>query len=107
TPGCTSGTTRCGNACVDLRTDSANCGTCGNVCPTDTFCNPDGLCHPTDKYCQATKGGTFTACGPYCIDLQNDKNACGDCNAFCPADMYCKGGLCYLRGSGTNRGQPA
>ena len=31
--GCAPGTTPCGNACVNLKTNSTHCGSCGNTCP--------------------------------------------------------------------------
>jgi hypothetical protein len=41
-PGSSTPTYCCG-ACVDLTTDNANCGVCGNVCPTGVPC-VDGGC---------------------------------------------------------------
>jgi hypothetical protein len=35
---CTSGQHCCSNACADLQTDPANCGSCGHVCQTDANC---------------------------------------------------------------------
>ena len=35
---CPSGQTNCGGTCVDLQTNSNNCGGCGNVCPTNELC---------------------------------------------------------------------
>lgn len=47
--GCGPGETLCGGAvCVNLETDSANCGDCGNPCPPLTACG-EGMCRP-EKY---------------------------------------------------------
>jgi hypothetical protein len=53
--GCPTGLTVCGRVtcggddagvsfrCIDLSTDRANCGLCGNACPMDQFCQA-GAC---------------------------------------------------------------
>lgn len=35
---CVEGSTRCGDACVDLRTDDTNCGRCEDECHADERC---------------------------------------------------------------------
>ncbi len=40
---CPGGQTLCGNACVDTKTDSANCGGCGKACAMAQVCN-GGAC---------------------------------------------------------------
>ena len=36
---CATGSTRCGDACVDVQTDARHCGACGRACPTTAaFC---------------------------------------------------------------------
>jgi hypothetical protein len=47
---CKGGKTRCGKRCVDLRTNSAHCGACGNGC------GEDGSCQGGE--CVVTCGGT-------------------------------------------------
>jgi hypothetical protein len=42
--GCAPGTTPCGNACVNLRTNSTNCGSCGNTCPVNQPVCKEGQC---------------------------------------------------------------
>jgi hypothetical protein len=37
-PVCASGFTLCGTTCVNEATDSSNCGSCGNVCPSPKTC---------------------------------------------------------------------
>jgi uncharacterized repeat protein (TIGR01451 family) len=39
---CPTGQTDCGGICVDLQTDSQNCGTCGNSCPSGYTCSSGG-----------------------------------------------------------------
>lgn len=41
--GCTNGTTRCGDACVDEHTDPNHCGACGSACASGDICS-DGVC---------------------------------------------------------------
>jgi len=47
-PECPSGKQKCGNACVDTKADSANCGGCGKTCASDQACQqgscPGGAC---------------------------------------------------------------
>jgi hypothetical protein len=38
-PGCGSGRTRCGGKCVNLSTDSKNCGKCGRRCSSGATCS--------------------------------------------------------------------
>lgn len=37
-PECTGGTVLCGEVCIDVNNDSANCGFCGAQCPGGTVC---------------------------------------------------------------------
>jgi hypothetical protein len=43
TPGCAAGTLRCGDRCIDVRSDPANCGACNNACPAGQAC-ANGVC---------------------------------------------------------------
>jgi Cys-rich repeat protein len=62
---CAPGQAMCGNACVDLATDAANCGACGMMCPGGEACSA-GVCV---------------------------KMAC-KVDADCPAKMLCQNGFC-------------
>ena len=42
--GCGPGFTPCGNACVNLKTNSTNCGSCGTSCPADQPVCKEGQC---------------------------------------------------------------
>src|ERR1051326_8917501 len=60
-PGCD----KCGGAsCLDLKTDSNNCGSCGNVC--------------ADKCCNGQ-----------CIDTTSDNANCGACGSACMNGNSC------------------
>ncbi|MFV8751151.1 MXAN_6577-like cysteine-rich protein [Nannocystaceae bacterium ST9] len=73
-----------GAACVDLDTDAANCGACGEACPAGIECVA-GAC--------ACPEGT-EACGDTCLDTQSNPDACGGCDSACPANQVCWQGIC-------------
>jgi hypothetical protein len=76
----------CGNACVDIYTDPANCGACGTACASGNVCSA-GACALS---CVATE----TACGGSCRDLQTDDANCGACGTACNPGQHCAAGAC-------------
>jgi hypothetical protein len=96
TAGCPSGQTSCGGACVDLNTDTNNCGECGVCCVVGASCvatgtPPKGLCScpiPT------------TMCGIHCVNTQSDAANCGACGRSCGLGT-CATGLCTCNASPT------
>src|SRR5690349_16580304 len=44
----------------------------------------------------------MVACGPYCVDLENDPSNCGACGAVC--DGTCTAGVCYAEQLGPDAG---
>lgn len=86
---CGGGTTKCGQACVDVKTDPQNCGKCATACPTNDFCD-GGTCIPSctsaQKLCD--DGGLF------CASIQTDNQNCGDCNVACATGWTCQTGKC-------------
>jgi hypothetical protein len=73
---CSTGTT-CAGTCVDLQSDSANCGSCGNTCPAGFPC-VDGLCPCTadsasnaDGHC-CPMGWHYDAQSTFCYSKQWD-----------------------------------
>ena len=77
---------QCGSKCVNVLTDSLNCGQCGDVCMGGDYCN-DGSCTRT------CPSGTV-ACGSSCVDLATDTEHCGSCDNACASDRECRGGSC-------------
>src|SRR5262245_55071311 len=106
---CSSGRTNCEGRCVDLNTDSINCGSCGNICPTGAnaapgcyagkctiaacvrgFANCDG--DPLNG-CEGRLGACNCSMGfADCHNPQDgcdtpttsDRNNCGACFNVCP-----------------------
>ena len=76
----------CNSTCVDLRTDSTNCGYCNNSCPAGTSCL-NGNCALA---CSAGKA----SCPDGCFDLLNDPRHCGSCQNSCPRGLICSAGRC-------------
>jgi hypothetical protein len=82
---CCNGLVSCNGACVDTKTDSSNCGRCGNACAADEDCR-SGQC----TLCQES------LCGNACVTLVSDPNNCGGCGNVCAPDQVCQGGVCRL-----------
>ncbi|MFO0606915.1 MAG: hypothetical protein U0324_27330 [Polyangiales bacterium] len=86
---CYAGTTRCGDACVDVQVNQGHCGACNNACPGGQTCT-NGACV---LQCPA---GT-TACNGRCVNLQTDNSNCGACNNFCAGGITtCSNGTCVF-----------
>ena len=76
--GCGLGQSRCGDDCVDLQSDSRQCGQCGVSCPANEYCQ-GGTCKMCDPPLQLCNG---------CVDVQIDPFNCGGC------DRVCRSGIC-------------
>ncbi|WP_437992339.1 MXAN_6577-like cysteine-rich protein [Sorangium sp. So ce145] len=81
---CASGLVACSGGCVDLATDAAHCGRCGQECPAEQRCERGA--------CRCASG--FTACGGGCVDVKSDPLHCGACEARCPLHETCVEGAC-------------
>ena len=92
-PACPPGFTKCNGACVNLQTDSANCGACSNVCSGDSGCT-NGAC--VSVVCPPG----LTKCGKTCADLKKDTRNCGECGKRCPRGTYCIDGKCRAHRTG-------
>jgi len=101
------GLVSCGDAdsCedIDLETDSANCGACGNVCPAGQGCS-SGTCAARCGNSGGSTGGNCGAdcsmcpgtvsCGGACTDTQVDLGNCGGCGIACDSGQACTAGAC-------------
>jgi len=72
-----------GDLCIDLSTDPAHCGECGNACPATAPCI-DGTC---------TCPNGESVCNGSCVDLTSDPTSCGTCGTDC-VDLFCLEGQC-------------
>lgn len=115
--------TVCHGACVDVQTDTANCGGCGFACPAGISCVGAVCCNSgtaactNDKYCcdgpcvngHCLPGGTHPTapvatapacpdgeafCNGACIPVLADTSNCGSCGNVCSPGIVCIGGVC-------------
>lgn len=85
---CAADRQRCNGACVNLLTDPANCGGCGNTCAQNESCVQG------DCVCQ---GANRLLCSGVCIDLATNANNCGACGFVCESGE-CVNGACTCAG---------
>ena len=75
-----------GGVCANVVSDSQNCGSCGNVCPSGVTCAL-GRCD-----CEAPMLG----CDGLCVDPSSDMEHCGACGNACGAGESCLSGSCVV-----------
>jgi hypothetical protein len=80
---CSQGQTRCGDRCVNLKTNERHCGSCSNRC-----------------------GSKQTCCQGRCVNLQRSERHCGSCSNRCAADEECVKGECQGQGVCPPEGTP-
>ncbi|MFO0605271.1 MAG: hypothetical protein U0324_18980 [Polyangiales bacterium] len=101
----------CGNACVNLRTDTRNCGRCGTLCAGGEVCMSssapgdagvrDGGASGAVAFCQQMCPAGQDFCpGRGCSNRMTDPNNCGACGNACMAGQSCTGGRCICAGAG-------
>jgi hypothetical protein len=76
------------NGCETDLGERANCGVCGNGCPSAGRC-VGGRC---EGACPAVPGVTW--CFGSCVNTTNDPQNCGACRRRCSAGQLCNGGAC-------------
>ncbi|MEO6599033.1 MAG: glycosyl hydrolase family 8 [Polyangiaceae bacterium] len=77
--------TSCSGVCVDMSTNSANCGMCDKACTVGTSCQAS----------QCACAAPLTTCGAMCASTQSDPMNCGTCGTICPTTApFCGSGLC-------------
>lgn len=79
--------TECNGACVNTRSDPANCGTCGVPCATGQSCRL-GMC--SSMMCPAV----MQTCAAVMVNTQTDDANCGFCGRVCGTGETCSGGNC-------------
>ena len=113
--GCSDGRSSCNGKCVDLKTDSENCGGCGFSVPYGESCINGQFSSVVNKVNRTSAAGPATtgtaaaagttagtcptgrwSCGGACVDPGSDHNNCGACGTVCPSIEVCQNGQCVL-----------
>jgi hypothetical protein len=74
-------------ACFDVNFDPMNCGGCGNICPSETYCNL-GTCTPAcvgTLSCESCCGSMCCAAEEICCAGANGPECVTPVNDTCPA----------------------
>ncbi len=97
---CPHGLTRCGNACVDLRTDRDNCGGCSIRCGFGAFdsnvtsaCSYGACTFACKQGWGDCNGDLSDACE---VNLNSDPRNCGACGNSCNVGQPCILGQCAV-----------
>jgi hypothetical protein len=89
---CAAGRQKCGETCVDPKTDAQNCGGCGKKCPA--VANAASSC--SNGQCTFSCNAGLSQCSGACVDTRTDEMNCGQCGKVCPGKKTCLLGLCLL-----------
>ncbi len=100
--GCGANQTCCNNQCVDVTSNEAHCGTCGNACGTGQTCST-GSCKCMGSTLQTCATGTTCCPGTGCVNTNESLAHCGTCGNPCAAGQTCVSGTCAL--TACNNGQ--
>jgi hypothetical protein len=91
--GCPTGTTKCGEKCVDVQTDYDNCGSCNNSC-FGALRGAQCIAGQCACSASATKCMSMFDKSPACTDVNFDEANCGACGTLCAAGQTCEDGTC-------------
>jgi Stigma-specific protein, Stig1/Peptidase M66 len=83
---CQPGLTSCDGVCVNLQSESNNCGACRKACTAPAVC--------ASGSCSTACAQGFQKCGDSCNNLATDSGHCGSCDKVCDAGVPCYGGVC-------------
>jgi hypothetical protein len=88
---CAPGYTECSAYCVDLKTDDANCGVCGNPCTGGTSCQGGTCGSGIDSSVDATVDATLDGDGEVDLDARPRCDASDPCRTDCrpPTGVVC------------------
>ncbi len=88
--------------CIDLQSDTQNCGSIGNACSGDETCSGGNcICASAGAPC----GAGQTCCSGTCIDTASDATNCGGCGTTCGDEApNCQDSMCVC---GTGAGAHA
>lgn len=90
---CDEGQTCCGRTCVDVSSESAHCGGCGQSCDAAASCE-DGGCVCGGVACGEDDACCDIAGAPACTAIEENPQHCGACGNACGDNQICQGGLC-------------
>ena len=79
----------CNNVIVDSRSDSANCGSCGNVCGSGFEC-VNSAC----KRITSMTSSTTITCNAQTVKPYSDRDNCTGCGIACGIENKCSAGSC-------------
>ena len=83
---CQPGLVACNGVCVNLQSESNNCGSCGTTCTAPAVC--------ASGSCNTTCAQGYQKCTDSCVNLATDSGHCGSCDKVCDAGVPCYGGVC-------------
>jgi parallel beta-helix repeat protein len=95
---CSDPLTLCGDSCVDLSSNAANCGECGVTCAENEVCSAGA--------CASVCAEGLTQCGQECVDVNIHIFHCGGCDQPCESGQTCEQGRCVGTSTGGDPSVP-